>query len=83
MSIEAKVERFILDEILMDSKATLDPNESLLGRGVLDSLALLRLIRYLETEFGVTIEDGEVVPDNFDSLASMKAFMEQKLSTST
>lgn len=42
MDTETAIERFIVDEIMLgDSSTKLDPNESLISTGVLDSLALL------------------------------------------
>jgi acyl carrier protein len=79
MNIEADIERYIVDEILLGSGDTrLDPSESLIDSGVLDSLALLRLISFVEERFGVTVEDVEVVPDNFQSINATKAFIETK-----
>jgi acyl carrier protein len=79
MSIEADIERYIVEEILLGSGDTrLDPNESLIDAGILDSLALLRLIGFVEERFGVTVDDVEVVPDNFESINATKAFIEMK-----
>jgi acyl carrier protein len=79
MSIEADIERYIVEEILLGSgDSRLDPNESLIDAGILDSLALLRLIGFVEERFGVTVDDVEVVPDNFESINATKAFIEMK-----
>lgn len=79
MNIEATIERFILDELLFGKGLTeIDPNESLISSGILDSLALLRLIFFLEEQLGVTVQDGEVIPDNFQTLNLIKAFIEKK-----
>lgn len=80
MNIEATLERFIIDELMMGNGQTkVDPDQSLVSSGVLDSLALLRLISFIEDQFGVTIEDDEVIPDNFQTINVMKALVEEKL----
>jgi acyl carrier protein len=80
MSISQTLERFIVNEIMFGNSSTrLDPEQSLIESGVLDSLALLRLIGFIEEQFGVVIEDGEVVPDNFQTLNRAEAFVRQKL----
>jgi len=73
------IERFILDEIMLaESGASIDPNESLIENGVLDSLGLLRLIAFVEEQFGIEVDDGDVIPDNFQSLNVMETFLANK-----
>jgi acyl carrier protein len=60
------------------SRPDLDPDESLISSGVLDSLALLRLIAFLEEQMGVTVEDSEVIPENFETVNEIKGFIERK-----
>jgi acyl carrier protein len=79
MDVETAVERFIVDEIMLgDSNTKIDPNESLISSGVLDSLALLRLIAFLEEQMGVTVDDSEVIPENFETINEIKSFIEKK-----
>ena len=78
MSAQARIERFILDELLMGSRDSIDPDESLIASGVLDSLALLRLIGFIEEQFGVVVDDDEVVPENFESINVMTALVTTK-----
>jgi acyl carrier protein len=63
------VEQFILNDLLVGSRDTpIDPNESLVESGVIDSLSLLRLISFIEEEFGIVVDDDEVIPENFDTV---------------
>jgi len=79
MDVETAIERFVVDEIMLgDSNTKIDPNESLISSGVLDSLALLRLIAFLEEQMGVTVDDSEVIPENFESINEIKSFIEKK-----
>jgi len=79
MDVESAIERFIVDEIVLgDSNTKIDPNESLISNGVLDSLALLRLIAFLEDQMGVTVDDSEVIPENFETINEIKSFIENK-----
>jgi len=80
MDIIDTVEKYIVEEIMVgDTKTKLDPDASLISSGVVDSLALLRLISFIEEKFGVVIEDEEVVPDNFETLNVIKGMIESKL----
>lgn len=81
MSVITAVERFINDEILFGEEQTkLDPDESLLSSGILDSMALLRLVGFIEERFGVTVGDGELIPDNFETINQIEAFVGTKRS---
>jgi acyl carrier protein len=79
MDIESAVERFLIDEILFGSRSSIAPDESLTSSGILDSLGLLRLISHLESQYSITLEGDEMVPDNFETLKSIKDLVESKL----
>jgi acyl carrier protein len=44
----------------------------------LDSMALLELLVELERRFGITVEDEDVTPDVFETVASLTAFVQAK-----
>lgn len=56
----------------------LAPTDSLLEAGVLDSMAIVKLIAFLEDRFGVQLTDDEFDPDNFESLAAIEGLVEKK-----
>jgi acyl carrier protein/lauroyl/myristoyl acyltransferase len=52
----------------------------LLGRGIgLDSVEVLQLVTLIEKEYGVMIDDEELAPHHFRSVASLLTFIESKL----
>ena len=53
--------------------------ERLLTGGILDSLAAVGLIAYLERKFDVTVVDEDLEIDNFDSLGAIVDFIGRKL----
>lgn len=54
--------------------------DSLLDSGVIDSIGVLTVVTWLEQEFGFTVEDDEVVPENLESVASLVRYTSGKLS---
>jgi methoxymalonate biosynthesis acyl carrier protein len=50
----------------------------LVGRGLLDSLAMIDLLFHLEREFNVTISFDNLELENFRSIASIAAFVLQE-----
>jgi acyl carrier protein len=80
MSIEATIEKYIVEEIMLaDRNTKIDPDESLIDSGILDSLALLRFINFLEDQFDIMVDDIEVLPDNFQSINTAASFVSTKL----
>lgn len=79
MNIEQTLEQFIINELLMGQNVDIDPNQSLTGSGIIDSLSLLRLIGFIEETFSVQVEDTELNPDNFETLNLMVELIEGKL----
>lgn len=73
------IEQFIVDEILNQNGSRIDHDQSLIGSGILDSLAFLQLVGFLEEQFGITADDDELVPENFDTITRIKAFIEGKM----
>ncbi|HXK61299.1 MAG TPA: acyl carrier protein [Acidobacteriota bacterium] len=79
MSVEQRIREFISNELMFHQGPDGIPSEqSLITSGILDSLALLRLIMFLQEEFNVKIEDEEVVPDNFETIRAIDAFLAKK-----
>jgi acyl carrier protein len=76
--IKARVRQHIADTILMTSTVTFGDGDSLLERNVLDSLAVLDLTEFLQTEYGIKILNDELLPENLDTLDRIAAFVERK-----
>ncbi len=56
----------------------LTDDASFLESGVIDSTGVLELISYMETRFGITVEDHELVPENLDSINGLLRFVQKK-----
>ncbi|PCG82044.1 acyl carrier protein [Streptomyces sp. WZ.A104] len=76
MNHENQVKTFLIEEFLPDVQASeLATDYDLLSNGVVDSLGLLKLIAWIETEFGVTVDDAALDPDNFRTIDAIGAFL--------
>ena len=76
--IEAQVREFLTNNFLYDPAAGLEADASLLDNGVVDSTGMLEVIQFVEAEFGIQIDDMEVLPENLDSVRALTAFIERK-----
>jgi acyl carrier protein len=73
------VRDFLIDEHYWQGpREELSDQLPLIADRVIDSMGLLRLVAFLEEEFGVTIDDTEVVPTNFGTIAGIAALMRTK-----
>jgi acyl carrier protein len=78
-SIKQNIHTYILNEFLQgESPANLRDDTPLKTSGILDSLATLNLVSYLEKEFGITIEAHETGVENFDRLCDIAALVARK-----
>lgn len=78
MSVAERVRAFIADRFLFDPVATIDPSQSLMKSGILDSTGAMELVLFLEDTFVITIADAELVPQNLDTIRDIAAFVERK-----
>lgn len=58
----------------------LDDDEGLTRSGLVDSLALLSIIGYLETEYGIDFSEHDVSPDELRSIGSILDLIERETS---
>ena len=77
MPLRDDLSRFIAERLLQDRAAVIDPDESLLDRGAIDSVGLLNLITFLETQTGIRVPEEEMIPENFESVVAIEAFVER------
>jgi acyl carrier protein len=82
-SIKQNIRNYILAEFLQgESPENLRDDTPLRTSGILDSLATLTLVNYLEREFGITIDAHETGVDNFDRLGNIAALVASKRNSS-
>lgn len=78
-SLHETIRRFILENYLFTDDVTqLSLDDSLLGRGIVDSTGMLEIILFIEEQLGVKVADTEMVPENLDSVNRIAAFVTSK-----
>lgn len=73
-----KVKAFILKQFPLSKKSEFNDETLLIETGILDSLGVLDLVSFLESEFSITIVDEELVPENFNSVEQIAVFLASK-----
>ena len=76
----ATIKDFIENEMLSQkSGIALTNTDSLIEKGIIDSLGVQVLIAYLEKEFDIRIVDSEIIPENFETIESVASLVTAKL----
>lgn len=51
--------------------------DSLLDSGLLDSVGIFELVSFLEETFAIKVEDEAIIPEHFETVALVAAFVEK------
>ena len=51
---------------------------SFLEEGIVDSMGIMELVMFVEETFETSVEDDELIPDNFDSIANLATYVRRK-----
>jgi len=79
MTPEAQIRDFISRNLLYNPEGFPYPDDaSLLREGIIDSLGVLELVEFVQRAFGVKVDQQEVIPDNFDSVAKLAEYVRRK-----
>ncbi len=79
MSVESKVRAYIAENFLFASDTVDLPNDaSFLDMGIIDSTGILEIIFFIEEEFGIKVQDHEMLPENLDSVNNITRFVEAR-----
>lgn len=71
MSLKQVLRTYIQDNLLRGKGVEIGDNDSLIEHGVLDSLALLNLITFIEDQTGIRVPDDEVLLENFETVTAI------------
>lgn len=77
-SIAQTIRRFLTERAWLTDDADVSEFDSLLEKGVIDSVAMVELVSFIEQTFEIRIHDEELMPENFDSLAAIGGFITSK-----
>ena len=79
MDVETTLKKFITESFgaRLGGKE-LGNGDPLLDTGVVDSVGIFELVGFLQATFDVDIQDMEIVPEHFESIDSLAAFVRSK-----
>jgi acyl carrier protein len=78
-ALRSSIRDFLLENYLFTTDTSaIGWDDSLLGRGIVDSTGMLEVIFFIEEKLGVKVKDEEMIPDNLDSINKIAGFVEAR-----
>lgn len=83
-SVRDRIREYIGDRFMIGRPpGFLKDSDPFLDKGILDSTGVLELVGYLEEEYGISVEDEEIVPENLGSVDNVVRYILEKTAVST
>ena len=80
-NVEEMIRTYIAENMLFSGNGyPYSDSTSFLEEGIVDSMGIMELVMFVEENFSITVEDEELVPDNFDSVSRLSAYVRTKSS---
>jgi len=66
---------YIVDNFLFGDDNELQEETSFLDNGIIDSTGIIELVSYIEESFDISVDDEDIIPENFDSIRNIAAYI--------
>lgn len=74
-----RIRGYILENFLFtNDQSKLGNDDSFLDKGIIDSTGVLEIVGFLQQEFGVEVEDDEMISENLDTINNIVNYIESK-----
>lgn len=79
MNIAQDIIEIIKDDLLKDDEIEINLSDDLLTTGILDSMALIRLVAAIESKYSIKIPPTDLIIENFLNIESMQSYLKNRL----
>jgi acyl carrier protein len=76
--ISQSMKEFIVGHFASARRRPLNDGDPLIESGIIDSLGVLDVVAFVESEFEVQVDDEELTAENFQTIACIAAYVEKK-----
>lgn len=81
MDMGHEIRNYVVENFLFGAKhISLGERDSFQERGIIDSTGVLEIVGFLESRYGIVVEDDDLIPENLDSLHNIVNFIARKQS---
>lgn len=81
LQLKSDIRNFIVENFLYGKRDGLEDDVSFLEKGLIDSTGVLELVAFVEEKYGISVDDEELIPENFDSINRLSDFIIRKTGT--
>jgi len=78
-AIKSDLISYVVRDIVTSQEVVISDDTDLLKSGILDSLSLMKLVVFIEEQFGIVVGETELIPNNFVSVNAISQFVSAKL----
>lgn len=78
MEYEKAIRDFIVGNMLFGDDNGLEADTSFLESGIVDSTGIMELVAFVEETYKMEVGDDELLPENFDSILNLAAYIARK-----
>ncbi len=83
MNLAQELREYIINQYLKGKVPEgFNDDYKLIDEGILDSLAIMSLIAWLEKHFSIEFDEGDIVLENFSSVNALFDFVQKKCAAS-
>ncbi len=77
--IEQQLRQFVIETFLFgNDDGQFSSDDSFMENGLIDSMGILNLVTFVQTEYGIEVTDAELIPEIWDSVNRIAAFIVAK-----
>jgi acyl carrier protein len=74
-----KLREFVVENFLFGQENfEFADDDSLMGKGIIDSTGVLELVAFIQDSFGIQVDDRDLIPENLDSISNVMRFLATK-----
>jgi acyl carrier protein len=78
--IHDQIRDFVQQNFLFDGDVSrLDDDASFLEQGIVDSTGILELVLFCEETYSITVDNADLLPENFDSVRNLTTYVARRL----
>lgn len=83
MELNTRVRKYIQSNLIVfDDEAEFSDSDNIFKLGFVNSLFAMKLLNFVETEFGITVDNEDINITNFSSVNNIVSLVERKLQNS-
>jgi acyl carrier protein len=78
-NIEIEIKQFIIKNFSNVNQNSLDEPQAPFMGEIVDSLGIIKIINFIESEFDILVEDEDILPQNFQSISAIVNLVQTKI----